>query len=56
MRVYAVQCFCEPVAPVQLSDPQPTGTEVVVEVMRSGICHTDLHLQDGYYDLGAASA
>jgi D-arabinose 1-dehydrogenase-like Zn-dependent alcohol dehydrogenase len=52
MRAYAVQCFCEPVVPVEYSDPQPTGTEVVLEVTRCGICHTDLHLQDGYYDLG----
>ncbi|MCC2677387.1 MAG: adhP, partial [Ramlibacter sp.] len=27
-------------------------TEVVIEVTRCGVCHTDLHLQDGYYDLG----
>ncbi|MCG7400272.1 alcohol dehydrogenase [Caballeronia zhejiangensis] len=52
MRAYAVQCFCEPVVPVERSDHQPEGTEVVVEVMRCGVCHTDLHLQDGYYDLG----
>ncbi|WP_137891206.1 alcohol dehydrogenase [Ramlibacter sp. 2FC] len=52
MRAYAITCFCEPVVPVDSADPQPTGTEVVVEVTRCGVCHTDLHLQDGYYDLG----
>ncbi|SAL00099.1 alcohol dehydrogenase [Caballeronia pedi] len=52
MRAYAVQCFCEPVVPVERVDHRPAGTEVVVEVMRCGVCHTDLHLQDGYYDLG----
>jgi D-arabinose 1-dehydrogenase-like Zn-dependent alcohol dehydrogenase len=52
MRAYAVHYFCELVVPIERSDPQPTGTEAVLEVTRCGICHTDLHLQDGYYDLG----
>lgn len=52
MRAYAVKCFCEPVVPVEYSDPRPTGTEVLVDVMRCGVCHSDLHIQDGYYDLG----
>ena len=53
MRAYAVQRFGEPVEPVEWSDPYPTGTQVVIEVTRCGVCHTDLHLQDGYYDLGS---
>jgi D-arabinose 1-dehydrogenase-like Zn-dependent alcohol dehydrogenase len=52
MRAYAVNCFSEPLEAVERPDHQPTGTEVVVEVTRCGVCHTDLHLQDGYYDLG----
>lgn len=52
MRAYAVKCFCEPIVPIERSDPQPTGTEVVVDVTRCGVCHTDIHIQDGYYDLG----
>lgn len=52
MRAYAVKMFCEPVEPVEQADPQPKGTEVVIEVTRCGVCHSDLHIQDGYYDLG----
>jgi D-arabinose 1-dehydrogenase-like Zn-dependent alcohol dehydrogenase len=52
MRAYAVKMFCEPVEPIEASDPQPKGTEVVIEVTRCGVCHSDLHIQDGYYDLG----
>ncbi|MGT2455493.1 alcohol dehydrogenase [Cupriavidus basilensis] len=33
-------------------DLTPVGTEVVIEVTRCGVCHTDLHIQDGYYDAG----
>lgn len=52
MRAYAVQLFCEPLQLIDAADPQPKGTEVVVEVTRCGVCHSDLHLQEGFYDLG----
>ncbi len=32
--------------------PEPSGTEVLVRVRRSGVCHSDLHIQDGFFDLG----
>jgi D-arabinose 1-dehydrogenase-like Zn-dependent alcohol dehydrogenase len=52
MRSYAVQMFCQPVVEMDMAAPVPKGTEVVVEVARCGVCHSDLHIQDGYYDLG----
>ena len=30
----------------------PVGEEVLVDVCGCGVCHTDLHLQDGHFDLG----
>lgn len=32
--------------------PRPTGKEVLVRVTRSGVCHSDLHIWDGYFDYG----
>jgi D-arabinose 1-dehydrogenase-like Zn-dependent alcohol dehydrogenase len=32
--------------------PVPQGTEVLVRVVRSGVCHSDLHIWEGYFDLG----
>lgn len=32
--------------------PAPKGTEVLVKITYSGVCHSDVHLQDGYVDLG----
>jgi D-arabinose 1-dehydrogenase-like Zn-dependent alcohol dehydrogenase len=32
--------------------PKPQGTEVLVRVTRSGVCHSDLHIWDGYFDWG----
>lgn len=52
MRAYKVNAFCDEIMPVDQPDLTPKGTEVVIEVSRCGVCHTDLHLQDGYYDLG----
>jgi len=32
--------------------PEPRGTEVLVRVLRAGVCHSDLHIWDGYFDWG----
>lgn len=32
--------------------PTPKGTELVVRITASGVCHSDVHVQDGYFDLG----
>ena len=32
--------------------PTPVGTEVLLEVDACGVCHSDLHLRDGFFDLG----
>lgn len=32
--------------------PQPQGTEVLVRVIASGVCHSDVHFWDGFFDMG----
>ena len=32
--------------------PRPKGSEVLVRITRSGVCHSDLHIWDGYFDWG----
>jgi D-arabinose 1-dehydrogenase-like Zn-dependent alcohol dehydrogenase len=32
--------------------PEPRGTQVLVRISRCGVCHSDVHLQDGYFVLG----
>jgi D-arabinose 1-dehydrogenase-like Zn-dependent alcohol dehydrogenase len=42
-------------APLELQTellPEPGGTEVLVRVAACGVCHSDLHLWDGFLDLG----
>jgi alcohol dehydrogenase/propanol-preferring alcohol dehydrogenase len=52
MKAWAVVAHEAPLECVELADPEPTGTEVVVAVTRCGVCHSDLHLWHGGYDLG----
>jgi propanol-preferring alcohol dehydrogenase len=52
MRSFQV-CQCG--APLQCNEqptPKPAGTEVLLKVLAAGVCHSDLHLSDGYFDLG----
>ena len=41
-----------PLQKVLKETPKPKGTEVLVRITRSGVCHSDLHIWDGYFDLG----
>jgi D-arabinose 1-dehydrogenase-like Zn-dependent alcohol dehydrogenase len=46
---------CECGAPLQRMEketPAPKGAEVVLKVLAAGVCHSDLHIWDGYYDVG----
>lgn len=42
----------EPLQPATIEPLEPGDHEVIVEVDHCGVCHSDLHLQDGYFDLG----
>ena len=52
MKSYQIVAFGEPLESADLADPQPSGSEVVVAVRASGVCHSDLHIWEGGYDLG----
>ncbi|HXX25552.1 MAG TPA: alcohol dehydrogenase [Pseudolabrys sp.] len=55
MRMFQV-CVCG--QPLQLNEqptPQPKGSEVLLKVLAAGVCHSDLHLSDGYFDLGGGN-
>ena len=52
MKAWAVVAHNAPLECVEMPDPEPVGTEIVVEVTHCGVCHSDLHLWKGGYDLG----
>jgi alcohol dehydrogenase, propanol-preferring len=52
MRMFQV-CVCgEPLQRKEQPTPEPKGTEVLLKVLAAGVCHSDLHLSDGWFDLG----
>ncbi|MFM7026002.1 MAG: alcohol dehydrogenase [Limnohabitans sp.] len=52
MISYQVETFGRPLAQVVRDIPTPQGSEVVLKVGSCGVCHSDVHLHDGYFDLG----
>ncbi|MGI9567598.1 MAG: alcohol dehydrogenase [Nitrosopumilus sp.] len=42
----------EPLAVSESDTPEPQGSQVLVKVKSVGVCHSDLHLWEGGYDLG----
>jgi alcohol dehydrogenase/propanol-preferring alcohol dehydrogenase len=55
MVSYQVEQFGQPLARVLRAVPQPAGTEVVLKVGSCGVCHSDVHLHDGFFDLGGGN-
>ena len=52
MDSWRITAFGGPLEKQSNPTPAPTGREVLVRVMGCGVCHSDVHLADGYFDLG----
>ncbi|MBV8918034.1 alcohol dehydrogenase [Bradyrhizobium sp.] len=52
MRRQSLVKFGAPLCETMVETPTPVGREVLVRIERCGLCHSDLHIQDGYADLG----
>ncbi|WP_407176030.1 alcohol dehydrogenase [Bradyrhizobium sp. STM 3562] len=52
MRSFQVADFHAPLKEVEQPTPQPSGTQVLIKVKAAGVCHSDLHIWEGGYDLG----
>jgi alcohol dehydrogenase/propanol-preferring alcohol dehydrogenase len=52
MISYPFESFGKPLAQALRETPQPTGTEVLLRVGSCGLCHSDVHLHEGFFDLG----
>jgi alcohol dehydrogenase, propanol-preferring len=52
MRRQSLVAYGQPLCETVVDTPSPRGSEVLVRIERCGVCHSDLHLQDGYFLLG----
>lgn len=54
MRMRSFQ-VCECGAPLHVNEretPKPEGAQVLLKMLAAGVCHSDLHIWDGYYEIG----
>ena len=52
MDAWAVVENGAPLVKISKPTPEPVGTEVLVAVTHCGVCHSDLHFWEGFYELG----
>ena len=52
MHRQSLTAYGAPLCETVVDAPRPQGTEVLVRISRCGVCHSDLHMQDGYFTLG----
>ena len=50
-RRQSLTAYGAPLCETVMTCPEPKGTEVLVRIERCGVCHSDLHMQDGYFKL-----
>jgi D-arabinose 1-dehydrogenase-like Zn-dependent alcohol dehydrogenase len=52
MLSYDVVEWGKPLEQRERETPVPKGTEVLMRLKFCGVCHSDVHIRDGYFDLG----
>ena len=52
MKSYDVVEFRAPLKEVEKPTPRPQGSEVLVRTLAAGVCHSDIHIWEGEYDMG----
>jgi propanol-preferring alcohol dehydrogenase len=52
MKSYDVAECGAPLKFFERPTPKPTGSQVLLRVLAAGVCHSDIHIWEGHYDLG----
>lgn len=55
MKAYQITSWGGPLEENEVAMPEPKGHEVLVKITACGICHSDIHIWDGYFDLGGGN-
>ena len=56
MLSYDVVEWGKPLQKAEKATPKPAGTEVLLKLKYCGVCHSDVHIREGYFDLGRRQA
>jgi len=52
MHCQHMTAYGEPLSAADQPTPEPKGSEVLVRISHCGVCHSDLHMHDGHFNLG----
>jgi D-arabinose 1-dehydrogenase-like Zn-dependent alcohol dehydrogenase len=52
MYCEAITEFGKPLRRIESATPEPRGSEVLVRVAHCGVCHSDIHIHEGFIGLG----
>jgi propanol-preferring alcohol dehydrogenase len=50
MKAARIVKLNEPLQVQELQTPTPKGTQVLIKIQSSGLCHSDVHVWEGYYE------
>jgi len=51
MKSQKINEYGKPLIQIEEPTPHPRGNEVLIKVVFCGVCHTDVHINDGYFKL-----
>ena len=52
MKAYQVVEQGKPLQENEFETPKPVGKEVLLKTVACGVCHSDIHIHEGFFDLG----
>ncbi len=55
MKSQAITTVGQPLELVETETPTPQGSEILIETKHCGVCHSDLHIHEGFFDLGGGN-
>jgi len=52
MKAYQVVENGKPLEKREIEKPKPTGKEILIKTVACGVCHSDVHIHEGFFSLG----
>ena len=52
MKAYQVVENGKPLVEKNIAKPVPNGNEILIKTLACGVCHSDVHIHEGFFSLG----